>query len=180
MPLGSAFLVISFGLMLLCFAGCKSPVSEGSSSAVSRPALEENQISGTGEPRELITTFGEHRIGNTVIEANKSEGKLTVKHLIGGRSTSSSATSPPPKEWPLEEGWFAYADLNGAHVWLYNGGDKLLLVERKEAPERNVTNIYGTNYLPVPIPAQVLDHVKPELKRKLEQLSQNDRKAQGT
>ena len=69
----------------------------------------------------------------------------------------------------------AYAHLNGAYVWLYNGGDKLLLVERKEAPERNETNIYGTNNLPISIPAQVVDHVKPEMKRKLEQLSKNDR-----
>ena len=83
--------------------------------------------------------------------------------------------SPPPEEWPLEDGWFAYADLNGVYVWLYNGGDKLLLVERKEAPERNETNIYGTNNLPISIPAQVVDHVKPEMKRKLEQLSKNDR-----
>jgi hypothetical protein len=141
MRFGSTFLAIGFGLTLLWFAGCKSPVSKDSSSAVISPALEQKQLSGAGEPGELITTFGEHRIGNTVIEANKSEGKLTVKHLsykeypLGGKSTSTSATSPPPKEWPLEEGWFAYAHLNGAHVWLYNGGDKLLLVERKETPE---------------------------------------------
>ena len=88
--------------------------------------------------------------------------------------------SPPPEEWPLEDGWFAYAHLNGAYVWLYNGGDKLLLVERKETPERNFTNIYGTNHLPLPIPAEVLEHIKPELRRKLEQTPKNDRRRRGT
>jgi hypothetical protein len=112
----------------------------------------------------LITTFGEHRIGNTVVEASQSDGKITVKHLssksqpLGGKSISHSSMSPG--QWPLHDGWFAYAQQNGVYVWLYNGSDKLLLVERKETPAQNSTSLYSPHNSPIPIPTAILKHIK--------------------
>ncbi|HEX7862758.1 MAG TPA: hypothetical protein VF773_20660 [Verrucomicrobiae bacterium] len=175
-----AIAVIVLGFSVFGLAGCKATGS-GESAIAERSAPAEERGAATEAPGQMITTFGEHRIGNTVIAANESEGKLSVKHITekddpagGGRSTFSSAMSTPPKEWPLQDGWFAYAAGNGAQVWLYNGGGKLLLVERKESPERGVTNIYGTNHLPVAVPAPVLDRVNPELRRELQKSSEKD------
>lgn len=122
---------------------------------------------------QLITTFGEHRLGNTVVEVSESERKFTVKHLsskeqpFGGKSTSLSAISIPPKDWPLHDGWFAYIQQNGSLVWLHNGAGGLLLVERKETPTQNATHTYGTNNFPVPIPSTVLTHLTEPLRSKL-------------
>ena len=150
-------------------AGCKSTSTRRIQSA---PVPAQPEVAVSDESARLITAFGEYRIGNTIIEANEAEGKLTVKHLTykntpGGASTSTSAMSTPPKEWPLHEGWFAYAHENGAYVWLYNGIDKLLVVERKETPSTNFTNTYGPQNAPVPIPTTVLKHLKEPFRLKL-------------
>jgi hypothetical protein len=136
------------------------------------PALSSSASASADETAQLITTFGEHRFGNTIVEINRTERKFTVKHISsketpGGKSTSTSAMSPPPDQWPLHDGWFAYAQQNGAYVWLHNGAGGLLLVERKESQASNATNTYGTNHFPIPIPGTVLHNLQEPLRSKL-------------
>ena len=168
----TSFIFIS--LTLLLTAGCKTtrpPSAQKSNSIPKSPSTA--PTAAPDKTAQLITTFGEYRVGNTIVEANKSERKITVKHLsqkeqpFGGKSTSFSSMSPPPKEWPLHDGWFAYAHENGAYVWLYNGKDKMLVVERKESAARNETNTYGPQNAPIPIPSAVLKHIKEPLRSKL-------------
>ena len=164
-----AIFVILLAALSIC-SGCKTT---SRSEKVPTSYRTPSSTAPDEQTTKLINTFGEHRIGNTVIEANQSDGKLTVKHLsqkvypAGGKSTSSSSTSP--NEWPLHDGWFAYAHQNGAYVWLYNGSDKLLLVERKETPAQNSTNIYGPHNSPIPIPTAVLKHIKEPFRSTLSQ-----------
>jgi hypothetical protein len=75
--------------------------------------------------------------------------------------------STPPGDWPLSEGWFAYAQQDGAYVWLYNGGAGLLLVEHIQKGGRTYTNTYGVEHFPIPIPGTVLKQLREPLRSKL-------------
>ncbi|MGZ8939221.1 MAG: hypothetical protein ACXW32_08430 [Limisphaerales bacterium] len=159
----------------LLFIGCASPErnrQESSASHAVNPAASA-PATAPATAAQLITTFGEHRFGNTIVEIDRTERKFTVKHLSskefpGGKSTSTSAMSPPPDQWPLHDGWFAYTHQNGAYVWLHNGAGGLLLVERQESEASNATNTYGTNHFPIPIPSTVLHNLQEPLRSKLQ------------
>jgi hypothetical protein len=189
--LASAHLILLLTLAPLCLLGCASPQPANSTPApsasiTSNPAAPANPTSTLHTPSTphpdvgtLITTFGEHRIGNTIVQASEREGKLTVKHLTykdyggGHKSTSTSAMSTPPAEWPLHDGWFAYVQQNGALVWLYNGTDKLLIVEHEETPARNHTHTYGPESLRHPVPQTVLKNLQEPLRSTLRPSNQS-------
>jgi hypothetical protein len=152
----------------LPFLGCRSPQSASSNSTFSAASNPPS----TSDQGQLIKSFGEYRIANTVVHADSSERNLTVKHLSykqtpAGSSTSTSAVSISPDQWPLHDGWFAYAHRDGSYVWLYNGTDKILLIERKVTPAENSTNTYDAHNLPIPVPPTVLKHLKEPLRSKL-------------
>jgi hypothetical protein len=165
--------------LLIFVTACKSPDAKVEEISTDQRQInaEPNQpklpsASSNTNTGEFVTTFGEHRFGDTIVEADEKERKLAVKHLAykeheGGKSSFTSAVSPPPDEWPLHDGWFAYVQQNGEVVWLHNGAGGLLMVERKVTGTRDFTHIYGTNSLPVAIPDVVFSQLSEPLRSRL-------------
>lgn len=157
-------------LTLSVAVACKTSPPHNAEASIARDHSS-SATASRDDTAQLITTFGEHRIGRTIVEISEAERKFTVKHLSskenpGGKSNSFSSISPD--QWPLQEGWFAYAQQNGAYVWLHNGAGGLLLVERKETAAENATNTYGTNNFPIPIPTTVMNNLHESLRAKLQ------------
>ena len=133
------------------------------------------QVVGAESGGELITTFGEHEVGNVVVEAKREDRKIKVtfhevKQGPGVKRTSSTGSSP---DWGLEDGWFAFVeatpDKNLKRVWIYSGGDDLNLVKWSRSPPETGVMVFsihnrGGGKLPERIPAEVMEKLKEPLK----------------
>lgn len=118
----------------------------------------------------FITEFGDQRVGDTFVSVNAADGKLTISHVTmksepGDHSTITTSSSPGG--WRAKEGWFLFAQDDGKKVWIYDGGESLLLSMWKRSGVKNESEMHGLGGFPVAVPEPVSSRLKEPFRTKV-------------
>ena len=151
--------ILPFFLGLLA-AGCSSTNVDGA----------KQSASVAGDESQFITEFGDQRVGDTFVSVNAADGKLTISHVTmkgDPAKHSTTTTSSSPGGWRAKEGWFLFAQDEGKKVWIYDGGESLLLSMWKTNGVRTENEMHGLGSFPVAVPEPVLNRLKEPFRSKV-------------
>ena len=147
---------------------CAGLLAGGCSSTNVDGAKQSAAVVG-GESR-FITEFGDQRVGDTFVSVNAADGKLTISHVTmkGDQAKqSTTTTSSSPGGWRAKEGWFLFVQEDGKKVWIYDGGESLLLSTWKKNGVKNESEMHGLGSFPVAVPEPVLSRLKEPFRTKV-------------